>query len=188
MCIKLRGVYTEAKALWFGSPHHCPPRVPAEKSSTSGGPEKTPWLREALFDLLAVRLLHPLDVQSVLLPLCLGLACRRPSADKSFNVKVLGVQHEASVPPRPPSTGLSCRETIVGRQLQVLLISSTASASNCKRSARLALPSRSRRRRSIVLPSSDLLTDEFYRVLPQQHTSKIHMHVKLMWWCVWIID
>lgn len=88
------------------------------------------------------------------------------------------VQHEAAGPPQPLSTGLSCRETVVGQWLQVLLIAFMTSLSNCKRSAPLVLSSR--RRRSIVLPSSDLLTDEFYKVLPQQHTSKIHMHVKLM--------
>lgn len=85
------------------------------------------------------------------------------------------VQHEAAGPLQPLSTGLSCRETVAGQWLQVPLISFMTSLSNCKRSAPLVL-----RRRSIVLPSSDLLTDEFYKVLPQQHTSKIHMHVKLM--------
>lgn len=58
------------------------------------------------------------------------------------------VQHEAAGPPQPLSTGLSCRETVVGQWLQVLLISFMASLSNCKRSAPLVLSSR--RRRSIV--------------------------------------
>lgn len=46
----------------------------------------------------------------------------------------------------------------------------------------------SRRRWSIALLTSDLLIDESYKVLPQQHTSTIHMRVTLMCWCVWIID